>query len=109
MSTQFTQRTADDRPETDQHEQVYLRRLRRRQLSLSLLGLSVGAGSVAALPLLMFLLPEIQDWQIAGLPFALLMVVFPAFPLYVALGLAFERRATAMDETYREMREQDTP
>jgi putative solute:sodium symporter small subunit len=98
---------AGDRQLADQHQQIYLRRLRNRQLSLSLLALCVCAGVVAGVPLVILLVPAVNRIRILGFPLSLLMVVIPAFPLYVVVGRAYERRANALDHALSRLVDED--
>jgi membrane protein implicated in regulation of membrane protease activity len=91
----------------DQYQQIYLRRLRHRQLSLALLALCVGACMVLAVPLAMLLVPAVNRILILGLPLSLLMLVLPAFPLYVLVGRAFESRSNALDRALSRLVDED--
>jgi putative solute:sodium symporter small subunit len=82
---------------------LYLSRLRRTQLGLSLLGLIAFGGLVASLPLLFALVPGLSRVHVLGIPLATLMVAVPAFPIFVAIGIAYQRRADALDESFRKL------
>jgi hypothetical protein len=82
---------------------VYLRRLRRAQLGLSLLAFVAFGGLVGALPLVIFLLPGLQEIYIAGLPLPIVLIVGPPFPLFVAMGWLYQRRADALDAAFRDL------
>ena len=82
---------------------LYLRRLRRAQLELSLLGLVAFGGLVGGLPLLLFLVPALTQVQVLGLPLAALIVAVPISPMFVAIGLIYQRRADALDEMFRDL------
>lgn len=79
---------------------LYLARLRRRQLRLSLLALVAFGGLIGALPLVLFAIPETQT-QVLGVPLAILMVVVPPYPLFLAIGWLHQHRADALDEDFR--------
>lgn len=80
--------------------ELYLRRLRRRQLRLSLLALVAFGGLVGALPLVVLALPELRT-PVLGIPLAVLLVVVPPYPLFLAIGWLHQRRADALDEDFR--------
>lgn len=96
----------DELAEVTPHGQVYLRRLMRAQLGLSLLALSAFAGLVGALPLLMLLLPELQDVDVAGVPLPIVLLIVPIFPLIVLIGWLYQRRADRLDDAFRELLEE---
>ena len=85
------------------HGNVYLRRLIRAQLTLSLLALAAFGGLVGSLPLLFLLAPGLQDVDVLGLPLPLLVLAVPIFPLITAIGLLYQRRADAIDDAFREV------
>jgi hypothetical protein len=85
------------------HGDVYLGRLIRAQLRLSLLGLGAFGGLVGSLPLVFLLFPSLQDLQPLGVPLPVLVLVVPLFPLIVVIGLLYQRRADALDEAFRDV------
>jgi hypothetical protein len=85
------------------HGDVYLARLIRAQLRLSLLGLGAFGGLVGSLPLLFLAFPELQRMDLASVPLPVLVLVAPLFPLIVVIGLLYQRRADALDEAFREV------
>jgi hypothetical protein len=85
------------------HGDVYLGRLMRAQLRLSLLGLGAFGGLVGSLPLLFFLWPELGSAQPFGVPLPVVILVVPLFPLIVVIGLLYQRRADALDESFRDV------
>lgn len=93
----------DELAEDTAHGELYLTRLRRAQLELSLLGLVAFGGLVGSLPLLFALIPALARIHVLGIPLALLLVAVPAFPLFVVIGLVYERRANALDEAFRDL------
>jgi O-antigen/teichoic acid export membrane protein len=84
------------------HGDVYLRRLVRAQLTLSLLALAAFGGLVGSLPLLFLLVPGAQDIDVIGVPLPLLVLAVPLFPLITAIGLLYQRRADAIDDAFRD-------
>jgi uncharacterized membrane protein len=99
----------DELAEGTAHGEVYVRRLRRAQMALALLALTAFGGLVGALPLVLFVLPSLQDIQILGVPLPIWLVVGPPFPLFVAIGWIFQRRADALDAAFQHLIEQDRP
>ncbi len=89
--------------EATPHGDVYLERLIRAQLRLSLLALGAFGGLIGSLPLLFLLWPALQDADLLGVPVPVLVLVAPLFPLIVAIGLLYQRRADALDETFRDV------
>ena len=85
------------------HGDVYLGRLIRAQLRLSLLALGAFGGLVGSLPLLFLLWPGFQDVEAFGMPVPVLILVAPLFPLIVLIGLLYQRRADALDEAFRDV------
>jgi uncharacterized membrane protein len=82
---------------------VYLRRLVRAQLTLSLLAVVAFGALLGALPLALILLPGLDDMLVLGLPAALWIVGAPMFVLLVALGFLYRRRADALDDAFRDL------
>ena len=85
------------------HGDVYLARLIRAQLRLSLLALGAFGGLIGSLPLLFLLWPALQDLDVFGVPAPVLVLAAPLFPLIVLIGLLYQRRADALDETFRDV------
>src|ERR671925_928963 len=91
--------------EVTAHGKVYLRRLIRAQLTLSLLGLLAFGGLIGSLPLLLLLVPSLQDIDVVGIPLPVLVLIMPIFPLIVVLGWLYQRRSDALDDAFRELLE----
>jgi hypothetical protein len=85
------------------HGDVYLRRLRREQLRLALLSLVAFGGAIGALPLILYLLPGLQDVRLLGVPLPIWLVVVPPFPLFFFIGWLEQRRADGLDAAFREL------
>ena len=98
---------SEDLNEATAHAAVYLRRLRREQLRLALLSLVAFGGAIGALPLILYLLPGLQDMQLLGVPVPIWLFVVPPFPLFLAIGLLEQRRADGLDEAFRELVEEE--
>jgi hypothetical protein len=93
----------DELAETTAHGGLYLRRLVRAQLGLSLLALVTFGGIVGPLPLALYLLPGLARIELLGLPLPLLVIVVPLFPFFSALGVLYARRAEALEQAFREL------
>lgn len=93
----------DELADATEHGGLYLRRLLRAQLGLSVLALLAFGGLVGGLPLALFLLPVLQHATLLGIPVAIVAVLWPPFPLFVAIGLIYTRRAEALEEAFREL------
>lgn len=93
----------DELAEATPHGDVYLRRLIRSQLALSFTGLMAFGGLVGSLPLLFLLAPGLQDVTILGVPLPLLVLAVPLFPLIVVIAVLYQRRADALDESFRDL------
>jgi len=89
--------------EATAHGQVYLRRLQRAQLSLSLLGLVAFGAVFGVLPIALYLLPTLDRHYLLGIPLSLWLVVVPMLPVFVAIGWLYARRADALDEAFRDL------
>lgn len=93
----------DELAEETAHGHLYLTQLRRAQLELSLLGLVAFGGLVGSLPLLFVLLPGLEHIHALGIPLPALLLAGPAFPLFVAIGMIYQRRADALDAAFRDL------
>ncbi len=93
----------DELADATQHGGLYLRRLVRAQLGLSLLALAAFGGLVGGLPLAVYLLAGLQHTTLFGIPLSLLIILWPPFPLLVAIGALYTSRAEALEEAFREL------
>lgn len=93
----------DELAEATPHGDVYLRRLVRAQLVLSLFAFMAFAGLLGSLPLLLFLAPGLRELSLLGVPLPVFLVAVPLFPLFVAIGWLYQRRADALDEAFRDV------
>lgn len=91
--------------EATAHGQVYLRRLRRAQLGLSLLALVAFGAVFGVLPLALYLLPHLQGTTLLGVPVPVWILVVPLLPLFLAIGWLYSRRADALDDAFRDLAE----
>jgi hypothetical protein len=82
---------------------VYLRRLIRAQLSLSLLTLVTFGALLGGLPLMLVLLPGVAEVDVLGVPLSLVLVGVPMFPFLVALGWLYQHRADALDASFGDL------
>jgi hypothetical protein len=93
----------DELAEATAHGGLYLRRLVRSQLVLSLLALVAFGGILGSLPLAIYLLPGLQDVDVLGVPLPIVAIVWPPFPLFVAIAWLYARRASALEESFRDL------
>jgi hypothetical protein len=93
----------DELAEATAHGALYLRRLIRRQLGLSVLTLIAFGGFLGSLPLALYLLPGLQDVYVFGVPLPVLLIVLPPFPIFVAFGWLYARRAQSLESEFREL------
>jgi hypothetical protein len=93
----------DEIAERTAHGDVYLRRLRRAQLALTTVSVIAFGALVGALPALLVLAPSLGRHHLAGVPLADWLVIGPLFPLLVAIGWLYQRRADALDEAFRDL------
>jgi putative solute:sodium symporter small subunit len=89
--------------ESTEHGEVYLRRLRHTQLQLSLLALVAFGALFGVLPIALYLLPELHRITFLGVPLQIWILIVPLFPLFIAIGWLYARRADALDEAFREL------
>ena len=93
----------DELRDTTEHGGLYLRRLMRAQLGLSLLTVLAFGGFMGSLPLALYLLPGLQDVELLGVPLPLVIVVVPLFPVFIAFALVYVRRASALEAEFRDL------
>jgi hypothetical protein len=82
---------------------LYLRRLIRAQLSVSLLALVSFGALLGGLPLMLLLLPGLGDVDVLGVPLPLVLVGVPMFPFMVGLGWLYQHRADGLDATFGDL------
>ena len=93
----------DELAESTAYGGLFLRRLIRSQLSLSVAALVAFGGIVGSLPLALYLLPGLQDVELLGVPLPILIVALPPFPLFIAIAALYVRRAAALEEAFRDL------
>jgi hypothetical protein len=93
----------DELAETTPHGIVYLRRLVRAQLSLSVVALVAFGGIVGALPLAFAAAPSLMDVQILGIPLPLVLLGPPVFAFFIVTGWLYQRRADSLDDEFRDL------
>jgi putative solute:sodium symporter small subunit len=96
-----TRTTGDELADATAHGGIYLRRLVRAQLGLSLVALVAFGGLLGSLPLVLLLVGRLQEITLGGIPLADLLVAVPPFPLFVVIGWVYRRRADALDDAFR--------
>jgi hypothetical protein len=92
----------DELADRTAHGQVYLRRLMRAQLTLSLLALAAFGGLVGSLPLLLLLAPGLAGVDVFGVPLPVMILAIPLFPMITVIGILYQRRADAIDDAFRD-------
>ena len=97
----------DELAEATAHGSLYLRRLIRRQLGLSVLTLIAFGGFLGSLPLALYLIPGLEEIDVWGVPLPLLLIVLPPYPVFVAFGWLYARRAQALEQAFRDLVEPD--
>ena len=97
-----TRSPREELAESTVHGQLYLRRLRRAQLNLSVMALIAFGAIFGVLPLALLLLPALMDTTFLGIPVGLWILVVPMLPLFVAIGWVYARRADALDDSFRD-------
>ena len=93
----------DELADATAHGGLYLRRLVRSQLALSLLALTAFGGIVGALPLALALLPVLQRMHVLGIPLSIVAILWPPFPLFVGIAWLYTRRASGLEDSFREL------
>jgi hypothetical protein len=93
----------DELADATAHGGLYLRRLIRSQLGLSMVALVAFGGIVGALPLALLLLPGLQDVDVLGVPLPIVIVAWPPFVLFIAIALVYVRRAEALEDSFRDL------
>jgi putative solute:sodium symporter small subunit len=93
----------DELAEATAHGALSLRRLRQRQLALSLMALVAFGALVGVLPLAIDVLPALRRRDLLGIPLAIWLLVVPLPPVFLILGALYARRADALDESFREL------
>jgi hypothetical protein len=93
----------DDLAHATPHGVLYLRRLVRSQLTLSLLAVIAFGGLIGGLPLAVYLLPGLQHVELLGIPITIIAILWPPFPLLVAIGWVYSRRAAALEDAFRDL------
>jgi hypothetical protein len=91
----------DELADATAYGHVYLRRLVRAQLTLSLVALVTFGGVVGVLPLIFAAVPWLGRVHIAGVPLSLALITVVPFPLFAGIGVVYRRRADALDEAFR--------
>jgi hypothetical protein len=93
----------DELAEATAHGGLYLRRLIRAQLGLSTVALITFGGIIGALPLALLLLPGLQDVFVLGIPLSIVIIAWPPFPFFIAIAVVYVRRASLLEESFRDL------
>ena len=89
--------------EATAHGQVYLRRLRRAQLHLSLMALVAFGAIFGVLPIALYLLPHLHRTHLLGVPLPLWILIVPLLGVFVGIGWLYARRADALDDAFQDL------
>lgn len=89
--------------EATAHGQLYLSRLRRAQLSLSVIALVAFGAIFGVLPLALYLVAPLRQITLLGIPIGLWILVVPMLPLFVTIGWLYARRADSLDDAFRDV------
>ena len=93
----------DELAESTAHGGLYLRRLIRAQLSLSIVALVAFGGIIGALPLALLLLPGLEDVDVFGIPLPIVIIAWPPFALFITIAALYVHRASALEESFRDL------
>ncbi|PTL58649.1 hypothetical protein [Paraconexibacter algicola] len=88
---------------------IYLRRLVRAQLTLSLVSLVAFGGLLGALPIALYVVPSLSSAAVLGVPWAIVLLGPPVFLVLLGVGWLYARRADALDEAFRDLVHDDRP
>jgi hypothetical protein len=91
----------DELADATAHGHVYLRRLVRAQLGLSLVALVTFGGVIGVLPLILASVPWLGEVHVGEVPLSILLITVVPFPLFAGIGWIYRRRADALDEAFR--------
>jgi hypothetical protein len=83
--------------------QMYVSSLLRTQLRLGLTVLVLGAGPVAALPVVFRLFPEISMTEVLGMPLHWVLLAFAVYPMFFVAGLVYVARAERNEQAFAAM------
>jgi len=83
--------------------EVYLRSLLRAQLRLALVVVALLAVLVGGLPLAFWLLPEVMDQEVLGMPLAWGLLGFLVYPVLVAIGWWYVRAAERNERAFTDV------
>ncbi|QWF22692.1 hypothetical protein KM427_02830 [Nocardioides sp. LMS-CY] len=82
---------------------VYMRSLLREQLRLAVGVLAVMGVTIGLLPLAFYLLPELSDVRLLGMPLGWLLLGVVVYPVLVGLGWAYVHRAERNERDFAEI------
>jgi len=82
---------------------VYLRSLLRAQLRLALVVVALLAVLVGGLPLAFWLLPEVMDQEVLGMPLAWGLLGFLVYPVLAAIGWWYVRAAERNERAFTDV------
>ena len=79
---------------------LLVRSLTRAQLGLSLMCLALAGTVIAAVPVIMALLPAARKITVAGLPLTLIILGAGIFPVLMAVGWFYNRQARQLEARF---------
>jgi hypothetical protein len=85
--------------------EIFLGALMRRQLSLSLRVATALAAALGTQPLIAWVWPGYSDIHLIGIPLPWLVLGVGSYPLLIALGLYYVRKAEAIDDEFSDLLE----
>ena len=83
--------------------EVYLQSLLRAQLRLAIVVVALLAVLVGGLPLAFWLLPEVMDLEVLGMPLAWGLLGFLVYPVLVAIGWWYVRAAERNERAFTDV------
>ena len=85
--------------------EIFLGALMRRQLSLSLRVAATLAVILGAQPLVAWVWPGYADLHLLGIPLPWLVLGVASYPVLIALGLYYVRKADGIDDEFSDLLE----
>ncbi len=79
----------------------------RAQLGLSLKCLGVALAVIASFPVIAALIPGVSRATVAGLPVTLIVLGFAFYPVLLAVGWYYTRRARRLEARFTELADPD--
>jgi len=83
--------------------EIFMRSLMRTQLRLALTTVALLVLTVAVWPAAFAIFPALRDIRVAGIPLAWLIPGIVVYPVMIALGWSYARRAERHEQTFGEL------